>query len=253
MAEYLENKEFKVRLILLNSIIIKINQFNIKLQSHCLEIQKLKLFIHETINLMLSYILNDGVKVSTLEDWLEKYPKISDVPIESFKTPSQLVEFIIDKTSLPETLSDILSEDVTDSIGKELHNFIYSLINGLLIRLPLTDRIFNSLDFVHLRHDNVELQRKIKTFAENMHLLESKKDNDILPCIEDKHKIDTDANTFTKDLLHDELVKLSTYGNNYFLNKTSDCAYLWTLIEHEGFKILPALARKSSSHCNDLC
>ena len=212
-------------------MILKLNSFNIRLQAHCLEVQKLKLIIHETLNLLLSYILRENVKTSTLETWIAKYPTLESVDDDQFRSPVEITALLSQLSPQESAMIMSLPEESRDLISEDLYSFLFALINGLLKRLPLLDPTFSSIDFVHLLDDDTEFAKKVKAFAKSLNSQDEK----------------------GWSVLHDELNRMATFGHKYFTNKAKDCFHLWSLVEQEDFNILPMLARQAQALATTSC
>jgi len=101
----------------------------------------------------------------------------------------------------------------------------------------LSNPVFNSLDFVHLRDDLLVFEKKIKIIGNHLGITILAL---FLICI-------GILNERNVSLFQDEFNELSTYGSQYFTRFAQSNLHLWDLIEKEGFCLLPQIARAAQS------
>ena len=219
----LKDEELRATMKIISIIILKLNSFNKRLQTHKLEIQRLKFIVYETLNLFMSFLLNANNHIN--EAWLSEFTNLEDIPEDSFKNPSDLIDSL--QNMYPNELKDLgMSESLLkQTIGRHIKGFLFTLVESLIERLPLFSPIFNCIDFVHLRDESKIFEEKIRLFAKEL----------------------SGLNEEEESLLTDELIKLKTFGQPYFTNQTKSSLLLWKLIEEEGFVILPFLAKKAQA------
>jgi len=218
-SSLLENKTFKMKIIVWAGIINKINSRNITFQSQHLEIQNLKsqiyLCIQELARLFIKpqHIPQD-ISNFVQTDWIDG-PE-TRAKFLSFK------DFISTLgTDLDPRISEVLDweENVQEEITTNFQPYLCRIFRYLLKYLPYNDELIKILDFVTVNSPFPDLKQKILTFnnifeivpQDQIHFLS--KEISLLP--NDENLLWLQKNAKKSSLYLWDLIKLTNEENSF--------------------------------------
>ena len=179
--ELLESKKFKTEIQVLTAIINKLNLINIRFQEQTLEIQHIKLeiqrFIKFLCNLYMKSKFHPDFNKFNKEDWNSW--KNQSIEEESFLSSDEFLSNLV--TDLDFTLNNVKLLDLDDqeNLAIIFQPFLAEITSLLVSYFPLSDGLINSLDFVTLNLEPVQLKKNILTFNDSFKIVPQEKINEL--------------------------------------------------------------------------
>jgi len=173
----LEDQAFHLKIIFLSNIIHRINEANIKLQSHTLEIQHLKLELTQLLQWMAKLVvLPEEIPQKSVElmdiNWREE-----DTQQNLYMDTESFIKYISEK--IDTRLSGLNEKSIKKKQQKEFVTLFKGFINEVLFQLtsylPLKDKVIEILDFVTLRGPSYQIEDKILCFNDIFNIFPKQK------------------------------------------------------------------------------
>jgi len=227
----LEDKQFKLQIILFAGIVKQINETNIEFQNQHMEIGNLKTELFKCLKGLLGlYVSNDCVP-KELGQFAEPIWQDINNYKEKFLPPKKFIETLALDLDMRlkglETLSEKEQIDITNTYQDYLSKFIKTPIGYL----PINNDLINCLDFVNLNMGEYDFKSKVITFNKFFKVMPEEKLNELSKEI---------SLLFTS--MNNDILMLKRESKNSSL-------ILWSLIketlgkDQNGYNIFPHLSK----------